>query len=118
MEVTPQQGSQSGREHIQVHGLDHIIVRARVQAFDDGLGFVQRGEDKDGQFQALLANPAAQVQAVTVWQPQVQNERVVGANGKGVPGFFRGAHGFDRVPLEVQALHQGPRQGRVVFHEQ
>lgn len=113
-----QQRADAGEQLGEPEGLGDVVVGARVEA-DDGVHLVGAcGQDEDREGVALVAQPAAHLQAVHTGQPQVEHDQV---DALAQPGVERAgavlAH-LDLVSLPAQGAGQGLRDRRVILGEQ
>ena len=74
--VLAQLGADTGQQDRELERLGHVVVGAGVEP-EDGIGVaVMTGEHQNRAFDALLAHQPAQLAAVRIGEPDVQDHEV------------------------------------------
>ncbi len=114
----PQQGPASGRQLGDVEGLDEVVVGADVQSGDPVAQAAPGGQDQDRDGVVVAPQPLDQVQAVAVWQPQVEEHEVVGREAPRLDPAFQGLAPVHHESILGQALDDQSAQTCVVLNQQ
>jgi hypothetical protein len=100
------------QEDAQIEGLGKVVVRARLNSFQDIFGPGARCQHKDGGEAFRLAQSADDIDAIRTRKHAVENDggyRLIGVQqifqGSVAVGFVMGAVSF-RLQIEQQALRQ------------
>jgi hypothetical protein len=101
-----------------MEGLDQVVVRALLEAFDLVLPAGTRGEDENGEFLAFVAQGLDQFHARHLRQAEVDDADIERHFAPHVQAFFTVLRGIHRIAFALQARGQGLAQRGFVFDEQ
>ena len=73
---TAHDGAHTRRQLVEVEWLDHLVVRACIEAGDSMLHFISSGDDDDGSGISAFAQIAQNIDAVTMRQAEVEKHHI------------------------------------------
>ena len=116
--MPPQQALDPRQQLGEVERLGDVVVGAELEAVDHVVRLVARREHEDRREVAVLAQPLADLEAVDLGQPDVEQDEVVAPRlGGGQPGAAV-AGDVDVVLLAVQVDAEALGEGFLVLDEQ
>ena len=116
--VAAPQGAQAGQQLLELDRLDHVVLRARVQARDPVVHRPVRRQDEHGCGVADPAQSRHEVEAVPVGESAVEDEHVEGLGQRGTQAVVPVPGGPHPVALPAQAARQELGQDVVVLDQQ
>ena len=100
----------------EFEGLGDVIVGAELEAdyFIDGEA--ARGQHEDGEFEALLAELAADFEAIDAGERNVEQDQIEGLGGGALDGKLAGGGVIDGVAFGCEPVGQRHRERGLIFH--
>jgi hypothetical protein len=115
--LAPQHGANSCQQFAHFEGLEQIVVRTNIQAFDSRVEVVARGQDQDRHGIAAGSCRAQQLDSRQPGQAQIeQHHGIFGRVHRRAPGDTV-AHPVDAIVRVLECAHQALPDLQIVFNQ-
>ena len=104
-------------QHAWLYGLDHVVVRARLEP-DHDIDVITAGSEQDDRNLVGAADPAADLEAVDTGEHHVEHYQLRSLALPQLQRLLAGGRGRDLVTLAGQRELDGHPDRRIVFDEE